>query len=298
MRQILTWALVAVVVAGCDGGGEAVTEASATSSPAPVRVTKVLTVIEENHDANAALSGMPYLASLARSYGRTSTYHAMTHPSLPNYLAMAGGSTFGVHDDGPPSSYPLSTASVFDAAIAHGHTAATYAEGMTQPCQRSSSGPYAVKHNPWAYFASAASRRNCAAHDLPAGSPTSGALHDAIVNGLPDVTMVVPDLCHDGHDCSLGTADRWLQQWLPRVMDGPDYRAGRLAIVVTFDEGTGSGDHSSTVLTVVVSPKLHGKVVSATLNHLTWCKWMTNIGGSPPLQRAAGVVSLGAAFGL
>jgi hypothetical protein len=52
------------------------------------------------------------------------------------------------------------------------------------------------------------------------------------------------------------------------------------------------------VLTVVVSPRLHGKVVSATLNHLTWCKWMTNIGGSPPLQRAAGVVSLGAAFGL
>ena len=38
---------------------------------------------------------MPYLAGLAGEFGRTTAYRAVTHPSLPNYLAVAGGSTFG-----------------------------------------------------------------------------------------------------------------------------------------------------------------------------------------------------------
>ena len=57
---------------------------------------------------------MPYLSSLARRYGRTTHYDAVTHPSLPNYLALAGGSTFGVRDDAYPSIHKVPGRSVLD----------------------------------------------------------------------------------------------------------------------------------------------------------------------------------------
>src|SRR3954469_1574465 len=96
--------------------------------------TKVLVLVEENKTQGSALLGMPYLASLARTYGHTTHYRAIRHPSLPNYLAIAGGSTFGVVNDAGPARHRLSGPSVFDRAIAAGSTAKTYAEAMPSNC--------------------------------------------------------------------------------------------------------------------------------------------------------------------
>jgi hypothetical protein len=261
------------------------------------RITKVLTVVEENHGLQSASRGMPYLASLAAAYGSTTGYGSLTHPSLPNYLAMAGGSTFGVQDDAGPSSHPLSGPSVFDVALSAGRTAATYAESMTRPCQTTSAGPYAVKHNPWAYFSDPGPRQACLGHDVPAGTPAGGALRSAIARGaLPQVGLLVPDLCHDAHDCSLATADAWLRGWMQLLLAGPDYRAGRLAVVITFDEVDGGG--SGHLLTAVVAPALHRTVVDTSLSHLSWARWMTDLVGARPLRSAGGATSLGRAFGL
>ena len=42
----------------------------------------------ENHSASEALSGA-FTASLAARYGVASNYRAVSHPSVPNYLALA-----------------------------------------------------------------------------------------------------------------------------------------------------------------------------------------------------------------
>jgi acid phosphatase len=280
----------------------AVVTATASSAPqaltvAPARVTKVLTIVEENHGQTSAMAGMPYLASLARDYGRTMAYRSLTHPSLPNYLAMAGGSTFGVHDDASPAQHHLAGPSVFDAALAAHRTAKTYAEGMSHGCQLAAAGRYGVKHNPWAYFSDAASRRSCLALDVPAGTVAAGALRTDVSRGaLPTVGMLVPDICHDAHDCSLATADSWLRSWVRVLLAGPDYRAGRLAVVITFDEVEGSGTGS--ILTVVVAPGVRHRVVTGGLSHLSWARWMTDLVGARPLRQAAAAASLGRAFGL
>ena len=279
-------------------GAQVTATATATSAPQAVTVapTKVLTIVEENHGQTSALSGMPYLALLSRHYGRTTNYRTLTHPSLPNYLTMAGGSTFGVRDDGSPAQHPLSGPSVFDAARSHGRTAKTYAEAMTRTCQTASAGRYAVKHNPWAYFTEASSRRSCQAFDVPAGTTSAGALHTDVVRGaLPQIGLVVPDLCHDAHDCSLATADAWLKSWVQVITAGPDYRAGRLALVVTFDETEGSGTGS--ILTVVVAPGVRGRTVTTALSHLSWSRWMAELVGAAPLRQAGSATSLGKAFG-
>ena len=269
----------AVVV---DGGG------------APV---KALVVVEENHSQSSVLSGMPYLASLADSYGQTSAYRAVAHPSLPNYLAIIGGATFAVTDDRPPADHPVPGASVLDAAIAKSAAAKAYIEDMPGPCTLVSSGDYAVKHNPWAYFADGTDRGNCRNFDVPAGTTTGGALHDDVQAGtLPTVGLLVPNLCHDAHNCPLGAADAWLQQWLPFVMNGPDYLTGHLAIVITFDEDDNSGDN--TVLTTVIAPTVHHVSAAAPLTHYSLTRYLADLAGTPPPGEAAAAPSLGSAFGL
>ena len=105
-------------------------------------------VVEENHTQASALGGMPYLASLADTPGQTTAYRAVSHPSLPNYLALVGGSTFGVSDDRPPADHPVTGDSVLDLTIAAGATAKAYLEDMPGRCTLESTGDYAVKHNP------------------------------------------------------------------------------------------------------------------------------------------------------
>jgi hypothetical protein len=63
--------------------------ASVTEGRASSRVvTKLLVVVEENHSLSQMHVGMPYTYSLAQRFGYATNYHAITHPSLPNYLAI------------------------------------------------------------------------------------------------------------------------------------------------------------------------------------------------------------------
>ncbi len=290
--RALALVLLGVAVVGCRPGPHDATPgalAAQTSAAAPP--SKVLLVVEENAGEDTALARMPFLASLAQHDARAAGYRAASHPSLPNYLALAGGSTFGVQDDGAPDLHPLSGPSVFDQAVARGRTARTYAEGMPAPCDPRSSGRYAARHNPWVYFADDTSRRACRLDDVPAGSTAAGRLHDDVLRGsLPEVGMLVPDLCHDGHDCPLSVADSWLRDWFRVVQKGPDRQSGRLAVVVTFDEAERRGD--DVVLCVVATLSSRGGTAVSGLDHLSWTRWADELTGAPPLRHASGAVSL------
>ena len=81
-------------------GGTTVSPAATSSTP---KVTKLLTFVEENHSLTQMQASMPYTNSLAKTYGYATHYTAIRHPSEPNYLAIAGGSTFGIADDRSPA---------------------------------------------------------------------------------------------------------------------------------------------------------------------------------------------------
>lgn len=266
---------------------------SPNTTPTPVgQVSKVVTFIEENHSLSQMQSGMPNLYSLAQRFSYANAYYGIRHPSLPNYLAIAGGDTFGVADDAAPSSHPISSATVFGQALAKGLTAKTYAEGQTSNCQLGNTGRYAVKHNPWAYFTP--ERTACNANDVPETSFTA----DAQNNRLPNVAMVVPDLCNDAHDCSLTTADNWLKPRLAAVLASSDFTSGKLAVVVTADEDDSASGNK--VLTVVLHQSLDGKhkVVSTSLNHYSLSRMLSKVSGSSGLRNAAAASDMATAFGL
>jgi hypothetical protein len=261
-----------------------------TAATIPAGPGKLLVVVMENHSLDQMRAQMPYTEALARRYGYATAWSALRHPSLPNYLAIASGSTHGVADDAPPAQHALTGATVFGRALAAGSTAAVYAEGMRRPCQAGSDGRYAVKHNPWAYFA--AERAACDQHDLPLD-----ALPAAISGGtLPAAGMVVPDLCHDAHDCGLGVADDWFRTWMTRIEAGPDWRSGRLVVVLTADEDDRSSGNR--VLTVVAHPSLHHVVVTAPLDHYSLTRLYAEVTRTAPLGSAAGAASMATAFGL
>lgn len=289
-------ATAAPPLAGSSSTGPAAGSSAASASVA-AHVSKLLVVVLENHSKQQALAQMPFLAAQADRYGVASHWYAVAHPSLPNYLELAGGSTFGVADDKEPAAHRLKGTSVFGQLTAHGHSAATYAESMPTPCSQTNSGRYAARHNPAAYFVDPRERAACRRHDLPAGTTASGPLHDAVVAGrLPTYSLLIPDTCNDGHDCPLATADGWLHRWLPFIENGADFSRGRLAVVVTFDEDDHhAGNH---VLTVVAAARLHHKIVTRRFTHSSLAAAPSRLVGLPPLRHGAGSPDVLRAFGL
>jgi hypothetical protein len=283
---------LAVATAGC---GTIQGDAKPMATPAPRvasrAVTKLLVFVVENHSLRQMRSGMPFTARIARRYGYAVDYRAIRHPSLPNYLAMASGSTHGVTDDLSPASHRLRGRTVFGQALARGKTAKVYAEGMPSRCSLTNGGDrYAVRHNPWTYFVK--ERRACRRHDLP-----MRAFGGDVDRGrLPNAGMVVPNLCHDAHDCSLAGADTWLHKRLRRVRQGPDWQSGHLAVVITADEDDGS--QGNKVLTVVMHPSQQSRVVRRRLTHYSLTRLYEDVLGARHLGRASGAPSMSRAFRL
>jgi phosphatidylinositol-3-phosphatase len=269
---------------------------SPTATEAP---SKVLVIIEENHSYAQMRAEMPYLFRLSERYGYATHWTAITHPSLPNYLAIAGGTTFGITDDLNPAAHDDDIGrarSVFDQAIDAGKSARTYVESMpsSDRCRLddypAGLASYAVRHNPWTYFP--ASRSRCRAGDVPLDGFAAAARRDA----LPNVAFLIPNLCDDAHNCPLVAADAFLKRTLPDVLSSHDFSSGRLTVVVTADE---DDRHSgNVVLTSVLSTHLSGKVVSTHLTDYSLTRYIAEVLGVTPLGHGRTAPDMKAAFGL
>jgi phosphatidylinositol-3-phosphatase len=295
-RFIAGFTAVAAGIAVAISGASSPAVAAVPRTLTTVAPTKVLTVLEENHSLAQMLAGMPYLASLAAKYSYASDWTAVSHPSLPNYLAIVGGSTFGVSNDSAPSTNAAKVGpakSVFDQAIAAGKTAKTYAESMPSNCALATSGTYAVKHNPWAYFGSSATRASCNGFDV-----STATLQTAeSTNSLPNAGFIVPNLANDAHNGTLATADGWLRTNLAKALASTDFTSGRLVIIVTADEGTATYPNDK-VLTVVMHAGTAHRVVSTLLSHYSLTRYYAQVLGSTPLGAGAKAPDMKAAFGL
>lgn len=225
----------------------------------------------------------PYINSLAAKCGLATGYSAISHPSLPNYIAMTSGSTQGITDDADPSSHPLGAASIFS-QLGPGWKALE--ESMPSNCAQTSSGTYAVRHNPAAYFTNI--RTACTSQDIPLGSS-------------PDIsgrfTFVTPNLCNDMHDCSVATGDGWLSSFIPTILNSPTYAAGQTAVFVTWDEDDGSA--SNHVATIVVAPSVPSGTTSATsFSHYSLLRTTEEMLGQSLLGNASTATSMRSAFHL
>jgi hypothetical protein len=254
------------------------------AAPVPAAWHHVVWIWMENKDYAQimASAGGPYLNALAGRCGLATNYHAITHPSLPNYIAATSGGTQGVTDDAAPSSHPLTAPSIFEEL---GPSWRALEESMPTNCALTDSGRYAVRHNPAAYYTRI--RAACAQQDVPLGAPALDAAF----------TFITPNLCDDMHDCPVSTGDAWLQSFVPQLIATPQYQNGDTAIMITFDENDGSPTNH--VSTIVVAPSVAPGTQDATpYTHYSLLRTTEEMLGVPALGAAASATSMRAGFRL
>jgi acid phosphatase len=205
----------------------------------------------ENHSYGEVIGdpAAPFLNWLARGGALFTNSHAVTHPSEPNYLALFSGSTQGITGDNCP--VRLTAPNLATQLLGAGDTFAGYAEGLpgtgSAVC---SAGDYARKHVPWADFT-----------NVPAAASKPLSAFPAFAR-LPTVSFVIPDLCHDMHDCPVAAGDAWLKAHI-----GP-YAAWAMThdslLIVDFDENDGSpGNQIPTIFAgPMVKPGRYGRLIT------------------------------------
>lgn len=295
--------LVAVLAAAVIAAG------AATAAPAPVAgrahshgghraataPTKVMVVAMENHVRRDVI-GAPYISSLipqSANLTRMHTGYPTRCPSLAAYLLITAGSRFGICDDGGPSVHPLDGTSVFTQVARAGRRWRVYAESMPERCSHANTRRYVVRHTAAPYFTRESAR--CQRWQVKLGSRSDGPLARAARAGrLPAYSLVVPNQCHNMHGapgCRSGRVrrgDTWLSRRLPTILDGPDFTAGDLLVILTWDEGDSSSDHIATLL---IHPSLAGRRVDRLTTHCGTSRLTADVLGLRPLRCAADVTA-------
>ena len=208
----------------------------------PTSYQHIIWLIQENKSAKQIIGSKdyPYLNdTLIRQCGLARNYHSISHPSLPNYLALTSGATTGKADRSncQPKECPQPQDNIFAQVERSGRQWRQYAQAAAGNCDAAKTDAYEPEHAVPVYYSSIATR--CKEWDVPLGTPDAGALRSDLDNGfLPAFAFISPDGDHEkGPD-----GDQWLNDWISRIAATADYRSGNTAIFVTWDEGAGDDE--------------------------------------------------------
>ena len=219
-----------------------------TNAPRVPRLAHVAVIMMENHSSSAIVgsSSAPYINRLIRGSAYAADYSALTHPSLPNYIALTSGATQGITDDRtPPAAYAVNAVNLADRLDAAGLSWKAYAEGLPQPGYARDTGLFVTKHEPFLYYRDVldnAARRDRVvpftqlARDLRSAATT------------PAFSLITPNLYNDMHDGPVSAGDRWLARTVPAILRSPAFTSSPSLLVITWDEGEGSDNHVATIL--------------------------------------------------
>jgi acid phosphatase len=249
--------------------------ASAGASPAGGHSpAHVLVVVLENKASGqvAGAAGAPWINALMAGSAVFTDAHAVAHPSQPNYLALFSGSTHGVSDDHCP--VRLGNAGNLGAQlIAAGRGFTGYSEDLPAAGYRGCShAGYAAKHNPWVDFDTVPASANQPYSAFPTDYAT-----------LPTVAFVIPNLCHDMHNCPVSTGDTWARNNLDGYVRWA--RDNNSLLIVTFDEDDNApGNH---ILTLFAGAGVRPGSYGQRVDHYTVLRTIESWYGLAPLGRAA-----------
>jgi phosphatidylinositol-3-phosphatase len=283
MKNNLFW--IAFLILGCAAVG---------SAGAPESKHVVL-VVEENHSYDSVITqgGMPYLKSLAEKHTILVNYYANHHPSIGNYFTMTTGQTIStddgykgvVHDDNIVTQ--LLAANKKWKMYGDSLPGAGYIGGNKRP--------YVKKHFPMAYFANVRDDEKQRMNLVPVEQFVQDLKSS---EGLPEFSMVIPDLDHDAHDGSLQEADSWLKKNIGPLLEDPNFQKDGI-LIVTFDEAAKSDSNhgGGHIVTVVIGPLVKENFADSTFyQHESLLATIEDVLGLPRLKLVENVPSFTNAF--
>jgi phosphatidylinositol-3-phosphatase len=227
MRIRVLFAALAIAAALTAPSTPASSQTRLMAAATPRHKAPIVLILMENHgyDQIVGVPDAPYLNAFAHAGVLLTNMYAVDHPSLPNYLALTGGSTFGCPDDKCPRNHYTSN-NLFHQLQHTRRSWRSWDESMPHNCYTDRSGsPYAVRHNPAAYYTDLFPK-GCPQWDVPYPKPLPKKLHD--------FTFITPNTCSDMHDCSVATGDAWLHAHVPPLL-----RRGAI-VIIDFDEDHGN----------------------------------------------------------
>ena len=261
---------------------------SASSPPPPLpSFSRVFVIVMENKEfadviGNAAA---PYINSLASQYGLATAYTGVTHPSLPNYMALTGGQTFFTTDC---ITCRTPARHVVDQLVDSGRTWKAYMDSMPTACSTTDTSLYVQKHNPFAHYTDVVGdTTRCVRHVVPFTQFSA----DLSAGALANFVWITPDMCHDMHSCSVSTGDTWLSHVVPSILASPAFNNAVLFLL--WDEGTTTTGGGGVIPAIVVSPFTPpGLRVSRPMNHYDTLRTIEDAWKLPPLGNAAAASAL------
>ncbi len=285
--------------------GHAVARSVSTANAAAGQYDHVFVVVEENHGFSDVIGNpaAPNLNRLAERYGLATNYYGITHPSEPNYVALLGGSTFGVANDNPYYLNRVNRPSLVSQLDRAGIGWKAYLEGLPHPGYQGICYPaycngtpdkdplYVSKHNPITNFTTSWNAR-----DRSRQVPAEQLSADLRSGHVPAFGLFVPDECHDQHGdppyCVdsgtpgdpqdqhlVASGDAHLGRVVSAITHARFWSRGNNAVVVVADEGNdsagccGANPGGGRVATVVVTSHGPRQVHDATpYNHYSLLK--------------------------
>lgn len=235
------------------GQQEAAAQAAARASAR--HFDRVLIIVLENVDYEVA-SKDKNLVALAAQGASFTNFHALFHPSYPNYVAMVAGTDFDIHRRGRlladnQVNFPDDAAhrTIADRLIAGGLDFKQYAEELPNgPCPWNFSsqhvsgnrGNYTRRHVPFLSFREV-QHKWCDRVIRVDSSKSDNYFAQDASKGLVAYSFYSPNMNHDGHDTNAKTAGAWVKKFLDQTFP-EKLRQGTL-VVVTFDESGGNTDN-------------------------------------------------------
>ncbi len=260
--------LVAMAIAVASSGGRAAAQAAAT--PVVPHYDHIFLMVDENHGFAQIIGNRaaPNLNRLATAFGLATSYFSVADPSAPNYVAMLGGSFFGIADDNAYYTHTVNKGSLMSQMDAAGLAWKGYFQSMPYAGYRGICYPvkcngvpdidplYSSKHNGIPYFKSIQD----SASEFAKLSPLEQLADDLASGNVPNFGYIIPDQCNDMHGAPsycvdggnpadlqdnllVGRGDSFVANIVKQITSASFWSTGNNAIVITFDEGA-DGDTS------------------------------------------------------
>ena len=252
--------------------------------PVASTLSYIFIIVDENQPYYNLVgnSNAPYINYLIKNYASANNFHAVAHPSLPNYLALTSGSTDGVTTDcNPPSAgCEVNVPNIADEIQKSGRTWKAYAESMPSSCYILNSLPlYATKHVPFIYYNDIVNNPSrCNQHVVPYSQLSTDL---ASLKTTPNYAFITPNLCNDMHNCPISTGDKWLANNVPLILKSKAFTTKKALLIITWDEGYASTNH---ILTLFVGNDVKKGYQSANYyNHYSILKTIETAWNLPPL---------------
>lgn len=258
----------------------AVIEAPVAAAAKIPHYDHIVIVIMENTGYGSIIGNTlqaPYMNSLAKDGASFTNAHGLTHPSQPNYLGLFSGDSQGVTGDECPQHFS-GISNLASQLITAGLSFAGYSEAMpSEGYTGCHAGNYARKHNPWVDF-----------DNVPRTSNLTFASFPRDFTALPTVAIVVPDLCHDLHNCSIAVGDAWLKSNLGGYIEWA--KTHNSLFILTWDEDDFTEPNQ--IPLVFSGAHLNPRSYAEPVNHYDVLRTIEDMYGLPALGKAARAIPI------